>query len=103
MNRDRAATRLNPLAALSALSEEEKKSRGIEHTPAEIEYQPTSWRINLDRLATLRPSILQYLGDSFMSGDSAPREVLLAGAGTSDYIGRTISRTLRRQWQCPVN
>ena len=93
----------NPLAELLALSHDEKASRGLEHTPAEIHQQPESWSITLDRLASLRPSIAQHLDDFFQSAEFTPREVLLAGAGTSDYIGRTISRTLRRQWQCPVN
>ena len=93
----------NPLADLLALPHDEKASRGLEHTPAEIHQQPESWSITLDRLASLRPPIAQYLDDFFQSADSTPREVLLAGAGTSDYIGRTISRTLRCHWQCPVN
>ena len=93
----------NPLTALLALSDEEKASRGLKHTPAEIHQQPESWLITLDHLASLRPSVTQFLDNFFHSADPAPREVLLAGAGTSDYIGRTISRTLRRQWQCPVN
>ncbi len=46
-----------------------------------------------------RAQILSFLDQS---GPADRLSVLLAGAGTSDYIGRALAAWLRRQWKCEV-
>jgi tagatose-6-phosphate ketose/aldose isomerase len=94
---------LDPLTALLNLSPAEKGRRGLEHTPSEIAQQPATWTATFDRLAHQLPQVREFLT---RAGVNAPAEqrptVFLVGAGTSDYIGRTLHHLLRQQWQCEV-
>jgi tagatose-6-phosphate ketose/aldose isomerase len=67
---------------------------GAEHTAAEIAQQPETWAgtLALCRQAQLR---------AFVAGQ-AGFPVLLAGAGTSDFIGRSVERLLERRWHTTV-
>lgn len=93
----------DPLSALLSLSESVKQSRGLADTPREIAQQPETWLRTLERLSTFRHQLAALIGD-FLKVDERGRsaEVILVGAGTSDYIGRAVSRLLRQQWRCPV-
>lgn len=95
---------LNPLAALLSLPESEKQSRGLLHTPREIFQQPETWLTTLDRLSATRASLVEFLDGFIHAGQNGLRpETILTGAGTSDYIGRAVSRILRRRWSCEVS
>lgn len=87
------------LAKLLALPETEKQSRGLVHTPREIQQQPATWRTTVKLLTEQRDRILSFLDEC---GPTDRLSVLLAGAGTSDYIGRALAAVLRREWQCEV-
>src|SRR6185437_9131090 len=89
----------DPLSNLLELPERERQSRGLVHTPGEIQQQPATWRATVELLSQQREEILSFLD---ASGPSDRLSVLLAGAGTSDYIGRALAAVLRRQWQCEV-
>lgn len=89
----------DPLSKLLALPEREKQSRGLMYTPGEIQQQPATWRATLKLLAAQRDPILRFLDEC---GPADRLSVLLAGAGTSDYIGRALAALLRRQWRCEV-
>jgi len=93
----------NELTKLLALPEQEKRTRGLSHTPREIYQQPITWRGTIDRMSASRPVLFDFLEESGIGSDShsVPR-VLLVGAGTSHYIGRAVSRILRREWKCDV-
>jgi tagatose-6-phosphate ketose/aldose isomerase len=94
----------NPLTALLALPEAEKKSRGLLDTPREIFQQPETWLTTLDHLSAIRPSLVEFLEGIVEEGQDNQRpEIILTGAGTSDYIGRAISRILRKRWSCDVS
>lgn len=109
--KDGAVDVLNPLEALVALPDAERERRGLQDTPREILQQPDTWLETIDRMAGLRPSLDAYIteflkdaSDTGQGGNQGSRPVVvLVGAGTSDYIGRTISRVLRRQWGCEVS
>jgi tagatose-6-phosphate ketose/aldose isomerase len=99
------STRLqNRLTALLSLPESEKESRGLIDTPREIFQQPETWLTTLDRLSAARPALIEFL-DSFLLADPNGQRpgIILTGAGTSDYIGRAVSRILRKQWSCEVS
>jgi len=90
----------NPLLSLLALSEQEKKARGLTHTPHEIFQQPETWkstyRICVDKAQELK----SFLGQAAIGKKSVPPVVFLVGAGTSDYVGRALTHILRKRWQC---
>ncbi len=69
---------------------------GAEHTAREIAQQPETWAGTLalcrGRQAELRAFVARQVG----------RPVLLAGAGTSDFVGRSVERLLQRRWGRPV-
>lgn len=94
----------NPLAALLSLPESEKESRGLQHTPGEIAQQPATWLGTLKKLSGTRLALVEFLQE-FLEADRDARrpEVVLTGAGTSDYIGRAVSRILRTRWSYAVS
>lgn len=87
------------LSKLLELPERERQSRGLIYTPREIQQQPATWRATAKLLAKHRAEILSFLDET---GPADRLSVLLAGAGTSDYIGRAVAALLRQQWQCEV-
>lgn len=91
------------LSALLSLSEQEKQARGLIDTPREIHQQPATWHSTLQRLSSLRASIQSFLLDCGCKPASPNQPaVILVGAGTSDYIGRSVRDVLHQQWQCEV-
>ena len=95
---------MDALSTLLALPENEKKVKGIAHTPVEIQQQPKTWRNTFHVLHGMHAELLQFLTDSgiFHAASREAPTVFLIGAGTSDYIGRALSRLLRQHWQCEV-
>lgn len=95
---------MNPLSALLNLPLEEKERQGLLHTPQEIAHQSETWRgtsrIFEDRLPQIR-SFLEAAGVTARAEDRPI--VFLIGAGTSDYIGRSLHHLLRQRWQCEVH
>jgi len=92
-----------PLDALLALSEEDKERRGLQDTPREIFQQPETWLETIERVAGQRHDLAEFISDFLLDGSGSRPAVILVGAGTSDYIGRTISRVLRHEWACDVS
>jgi tagatose-6-phosphate ketose/aldose isomerase len=84
------------LSALLGMPEGRKRELGVEHTAAEIAQQPKTWPGTLalcrERQAELR---------AFLAGQ-AGLPVLLAGAGSSDFVGRSVERLLEQRWHAPV-
>jgi len=79
---------MNPLQRLLALDAAQKTALGIEATPAEIAQQPEMWRDTARRLAAAAPAIRDLLAQVGLPGGSP--EIVFAGAGTSDFVGRCI-------------
>jgi tagatose-6-phosphate ketose/aldose isomerase len=94
---------VDPLSALLRLPASEKLQRGLQHTPQEIAQQPRTWRRTLDRLLAQRSELNAFLTSAGLRDEPEHRPtVFLVGAGTSDYIGRSLHHLLRRCWQCEV-
>jgi tagatose-6-phosphate ketose/aldose isomerase len=94
---------MNPLSHLLALPEEEKSSRGLLYTPAEIAQQPSTWLSTFELFQERRAEIREFLRAAGIQREADTRPtVFLVGAGTSDYIGRSLTQLLRRLWQCEV-
>jgi tagatose-6-phosphate ketose/aldose isomerase len=91
------------LLALCNASEQEKEARGTRYTPHEIGRQPESWQKTYQICSDLRSSLVQFLRASGIgTGQASPTTVFLVGAGTSDYIGRTLAPLLQKLWGCDV-
>lgn len=89
------------LAEILNLSPAEKERLGLEHTPQEINQQPTTWLETFGLLQKIQPEAKQFLKNCGL-GDAA-LNVSLIGAGTSDYIGRALAALIKRQWRCQVS
>ena len=94
---------MSRLSELLSLPNEEKASRGLQHTPREIAQQPETWGSTFARVQKNRSDIQAFLHSVGLGGDSRLTPVVfLVGAGTSDYIGRSLVHLLRRLWKCEV-
>lgn len=93
----------DPLSALLVLPEQEKNARGLTHTPREIHQQPDTWIATFRLLQSMQFSLAGVLAECGIHEGSPNRpEVILAGAGTSDYIGRCLESLLQTHWGCNV-
>jgi len=94
---------VNALAKLLDLAREEKIERGLLYTPAEIAQQPASWESTFSIFQKHRTRLAEFLGDAGFGDPARPSPtVFLIGAGTSDYVGRSVAHLLRRLWKCEV-
>jgi tagatose-6-phosphate ketose/aldose isomerase len=91
----------NSLLSLLRLGAEEKEARGLKYTPHEIYQQPETWQSTYERCVEKAPELNQFLEKSGVGRrDQSAPVVFLVGAGTSDYVGRTLTHLLRTRWQC---
>lgn len=73
----------------------EKKEQGVEFTPAEIAQQPAAWRRTVDVLRSGRDETRDFLQRAGLAGDREAN-LILTGAGTSEFIGTSVAPILRR-------
>jgi tagatose-6-phosphate ketose/aldose isomerase len=94
-------TDTDALSALLAMPEHEKTVRGLSHTPREIRQQPETWKTTYRIVSQRHADLREFLAGSGLGvhGQAQPA-IFLVGAGTSDYIGRGLTRLLRRKWGC---
>ena len=94
---------MDALARVLALSQTDREALGLAHTPREILQQPSTWRRTFQKVCQLAPAIEEFLTRSGLRGlDSTPVTVVLLGAGTSDYIGKSLCALLQKVWRCEV-
>jgi tagatose-6-phosphate ketose/aldose isomerase len=88
---------------LLELSTAERESLGLVHTLREILQQPQTWRRTHRKIVQASHVIEEFLTNSGLGADRPMRlNVLLVGAGTSDYIGKSVCAVLQKQWNCNV-
>ena len=94
---------IGALGGLLGLSGDEQEARGLRHTPREIRQQPATWEQTYRLCAERAPELREWLAAAGIGAAGAARPaVWLIGAGTSDYVGRSLTHLLRRAWQCEV-
>lgn len=96
---------MDALSEILELTEEDRKNRGLLFTPREIYQQPQTWRKTYQKLSSLRHDVeafLEIAGALVNSGETPPATIFLVGAGTSDYIGRSLVFLLKQKWRCEV-
>ena len=88
---------------LLELSLAERESLGMGHTLREILQQPQTWRETCRKVQRSAPLLEEFLTRAGVGGErSSPLNVLLVGAGTSDYIGKSVCALLQKEWACNV-
>jgi len=99
---------MTALTQLIELPKEEKIKTGLLYTPAEIAQQPATWRLTFSLFQKCRAELADFLqraglGPDVIGDPAQPKPtVVLIGAGTSNYIGRSLIHVLRRLWKCEV-
>jgi tagatose-6-phosphate ketose/aldose isomerase len=94
---------VSALDELLDLSGEEKLKRGLVYTPAEIAQQPATWESTYSLFQKRRTELMAFLATAGFGDSAEPKPaVFLIGAGTSDYVGRSLVLLLRRKWKCEV-
>lgn len=94
---------VDALEQLLHLGADERAERGLTHTPAEIAQQPDTWAATFEVFQQRRAEIRDFLGGTGIGTSQRERpSVFLIGAGTSDYVGRSLEQLLRRLWQTEV-
>jgi tagatose-6-phosphate ketose/aldose isomerase len=85
------------------LSTAERESLGLVHTLREILQQPQTWRQTYRKVVRSSRLIEEFLTSAGLGADRPmPLNVLLVGAGTSDYIGKSVCALLQKEWNCNV-
>jgi tagatose-6-phosphate ketose/aldose isomerase len=69
--------------------------RGAEYTAGEIGQQPLTWPGTLALCRQQQERLRRFLAN-------APGPVLLVGAGTSDFVGKSLERLLEQRWRRPA-
>ena len=94
---------MDALSELLSLQDSEKTARGLVHTPAEIAQQPDTWLSTFELFQRKRDQIAEFLATTGIGASSGVKPtVFLIGAGTSDYIGQSLTFLLRKSWACEV-
>src|SRR5690606_9643116 len=88
--------------ALSLLLRNQDGRDGIVHTPGEVMQQPLLWRRTAESMRALAPSLKSFLADAGLFDASDRPTIILTGAGSSDYVGQTVSDLLRERFNTPV-
>ena len=82
---------MNASSKLLDLSTAERESLGLVHTLREILQQPQTWRRTYQKVQSFSGPITGFLDSAGVGAPrSLPLNVLLVGAGTSDYIGKSV-------------
>jgi tagatose-6-phosphate ketose/aldose isomerase len=81
-----------------ALPYSSKQELGVLYTPAEIAQQPATWQTTWTIFNDVRDDLARFL----RKAREETWTVFLIGAGTSDYIGRSLAGLLRQRWQTEV-
>ena len=96
---------MDALSELLSLSTEKQETLGLKHTLAEIVQQPQTWLHTYRKIVSLSEPLDAFLSRLGIKSNQSttPPAVLLVGAGTSDYIGRSVCSLLQNEWCCDVH
>jgi len=94
---------MDTLSTFLNLSTEAKESLGLQHTLTEIVQQPQTWLRTYKKVVSLAKPLEHFLNSAGLKSSLTPPAVLLVGAGTSDYIGKSVCSLLQTKWRCDVD
>jgi tagatose-6-phosphate ketose/aldose isomerase len=87
---------MNAFESLLNISAEEKKARGLEHTPKEIAQQPATWAKAAEMLQSRSGEIGAFLDAAGLTGNNKAH-LILSGAGSSEFVGNAVAPGLRKR------
>jgi tagatose-6-phosphate ketose/aldose isomerase len=94
---------MDALSALLNLTIDQRAARGLSFTPREIFQQPATWQSTREAIRKNESVLRTALGQIGFGQNGALRpSVRLIGAGTSDYVARSVRAVLAKQWRCDV-
>lgn len=96
------AGRMSESNALAALLHNPDGRAGIEHTPLEIIQQPFLWRSTARMMRDRAGEVKEFLAATGLFDVQQRPCLVLTGAGTSDYIGLSVSDLLRERFNTAV-
>jgi tagatose-6-phosphate ketose/aldose isomerase len=82
---------MNAFEELLNLPADQKKTKGVEHTPREIAQQPATWAKAAEILRKRRAEI-----SDFLRADPKAT-IIMTGAGSSEFVGNAVAPALRRR------
>jgi tagatose-6-phosphate ketose/aldose isomerase len=93
------------LTRLIRQPEATKARRGTSHTPKEILQQPWTWLETARRIKAHAKDLDRFLHQARVSRTPLGKRarMVLVGAGTSDYVGKSVFYDLRKQVQTEVS
>jgi len=86
---------MNAFLKLLALSDDEKARMGVIDTPREIRQQPATWKKAVKMVLEQKQELGAFMERAGMTGDRKS-VIFLCGAGSSEYIGSSVSNLLRK-------
>lgn len=86
---------MNAFQRLLGLPTNEKRSLGLEFMPAEIAQQPDMWAKTAAMLVCRRDEVLAFLRSTGLAGAGPESTLVLAGAGSSEFVGNAVVNVLR--------
>lgn len=77
---------------------------GVEYTPVEIFQQPWTWWNTLQKILTVRDELSNFLTKAglFDSNPLYRPDIIFSGAGTSDYVGKSVWLLLQKKLETEV-
>ena len=95
---------MDALSKLLALPRVDQDRIGVVHTAKEIAQQPDTWWRTYETIKSLQPELQTFLSAAGVFNKEVDQRptIFLVGAGTSDYVGKSVADLLRRLWQCEV-
>jgi len=87
---------------LARLLNHPDRNRGSVHTPREIAQQPFLWRRTARQIKRQRSELRQFLESAGLYASDDRAQLIFAGAGSSDYVGRSIADLLRVRLNTPA-
>ncbi len=85
------------LERLANAPEDERARLGVEHTPSEILQQPKMWADTVERVFDRSDEFRSLLRNTTSGSGLASGRVVMAGAGTSDFVGRCLEGLWRER------
>lgn len=79
----------NALERILAQTDEDAQRLGTEYMPREVNQQPGAWLSAADFIISKKNEIAEILAQG--------EQIILSGAGTSDYVGRSVETLLRHR------
>lgn len=91
----------NQTTPLAMMVSQPEAGKGLEFTPSEIAQQPFLWRQTAKLVHDLAPELVAFMSKARMFSSTHRSHIILTGAGTSDYVGLSLTDLFRIKFKTP--